>query len=318
MLSATNGGLTIESGSATQEELDTLVGKPKETPSTTSATPAAESTQQPATTAPDSETGTPESKEQKEKGGGWQRRIDKLTKRNTELAETLESERLARQRLEANAAGKPAPSAQAAAADKDPEPDESQANPKTGQPWKDWKEFNREHTAWVTRQEIQRQNASRTQTEAQQAEHADVEKNFKAHQARLVAASAKYDDWDEVVESLSKTDTVPEGVGLALIELENSEDVCYHLGKNPDLITKLRGMSELKAIIELGRISDSLTKAKPAPVIPDVKPSPDTKPVSSAPAPIKPVGSSQTQAAPDPGKMPLGDYIKGRNSGAIK
>ena len=159
----------------------------------TSSAAASESTSQ-AESASESETETTQEtteEEQEKPKGGWQRRIDKLTKSKRQLEETLEEERLARQRLEARLAGRTAETVAKSAADEDPEPDEDKPNPKTGKPWTDWKEFSRAHSAWSVRQELKTQSAGREEQEIQQSEQEKVRAAFDSHQQRLQKAPEK-------------------------------------------------------------------------------------------------------------------------------
>lgn len=271
------------------------------------------------TTAPASGTGTTEIEEEGEEGkkskGGFQRKIDKLTKRISERDEALADERLARQRLEAQLAGKTAVDEKpktAVAGDDDPEPKEED--------FAEFKEFNKALSRWAARQETKTVTAKNTEAEQKKAFEAEEGRLMNEHAKRIDAlkASGKHEDLDEVLENLKDSDmTIPPAVGRALIELENSADVVYHLAKNPDVVEKLNGMSVYKALQELGRIADKLmpaeVEAKPETPVKEKPQSPPVKPVTAAPAPIKPVGSSTTRSAPDPDKMSMSEYNRMRD-----
>lgn len=335
LVTATHDGITLSSTTASQEVLNKAVGVPVEK-SDTSAAAGGNAAQAEIESASGTDN-LPESEEVKKHKGGWQRRIDKLTSKNTTLEETLNEERLARQRLEARLAG----TSPAAATDKptndagakeDTEPDENAVNPKTGKPWTSWKEFNAEHTRWVLRQEKLAETAKASQT----ADQTELQKTFQAHAERLTAAKAKYSDWDEVSETLTKEATVPEGVAMTLVELKNGPEVIYHLAKNPEVLKELRGMSELEAIAEVGAIAKEL-RTKAAAADATVKTAadaaakaadksgkkPDGSPAkqqvnSASPDPIDPVGGGSSNTTVDRSKISTTDYIKGRNNGTIK
>lgn len=297
----TKDGITLESN---DEALGVV-----ENASETSSAAAADADR--AETSPESETGN-ESDEQRKPKGGFQRKIDKLTRRATQLQEALEEERLARYRLEAQMAGrKPAEVSQTA--DDDPEPDETGNNPKTGKPWENWKQFNRAHTEWVIRQT----SSESAETSALEDEREAMAEVLEQHTARVREAREKYDDWDDLAEQFMAPEyKIQEGVQLALMELDNSTDVIYHLAKNPDLLKQIQGLSELKAIAKIGAIADKLAEAK-KPADQDKDSRSQTR-TSSAPAPIATVSGANTRGKQKPGEMSLDEYFKGRNAGTIK
>jgi hypothetical protein len=341
VLTATKDGITLSSTTATQEVLDKAVGVTPEESAAASAESAAQAESASESEADNSQE-SEEAGEKPVKGkGGFQRKIDKDRRRITQLSEALEEERLARQRLEAQLAGKPAgavekPNEADAGATEDTEPDENAVNPKTGKPWTSWKEFNAEHTRWVLRQEKLAESAKASQN----ADQTELQKTFQAHAERLTAAKAKYSDWDTVSESLNKEATVPEGVAMTLVELDNGPDVIYHLAKNPEVLKELRGMSDVRAIAKIGVISDKLAAesktaadkaaaekgatdaaAKAAADKSGKKPdgSPAKQQVNSAsPDPINPVGGGSSATTVDRSKMSTTDWIKQRNAGQIK
>lgn len=353
MHTATHGGVTLASTTSSAEDLKAAMGpdaqitssvatldEPAETPpapetgkeengkegkkdtSAATASPNAEID-------PESDTGTPESEEQRNKGkGGFQRRIDKLTREKTQALELAETERIARQTAEARlaaTAGRAPENKQAV--DNDPEPQETD--------FTEFKKFNEAHARWAARQEFKtlreketQAQAEAEQAEAQAAENQRLRENFSAHAQRLAEVRDQYEDWEQVAQALTGKDydALPPAVELAIVELDNGPHVMYHLAKNPDLLTKLSGMSEVRAVAEIGSIAASLKTSvtpKPEGSQPDGKEakdnsSPEPAPVSAAPAPIKPVGGSATKATPDPTKMPLAEYIKWRNAGGGK
>jgi hypothetical protein len=322
VIEATKGGVTLASTTGTQEELNEALGITAEEAAADAAAaakdaPVAVPDRDAAKTDPDLEPDEEhkgETEEQRNtRKGGWQRKIEKQGKTIQTLEDTLREERLARQRLEAQLAGKPVKTgtetAEAGEKNEDPEPSE-EVNPKTGKPWQDWKEFSRAHAAWAYRQE----QAKAQERSAAKSEETQMAENFKAHTERIKAAEAKYDDWDEVAET-AHNGQLSEAVGLAIIELDNGADVLYKLAKDPELLKQVQGMTDVRAIAKLGAISAALTGEKP--VTKDTSP-PKEKPKSSAPAPITPVDASSTKAALDTSKMSIGDYIKGRNEGRIK
>jgi hypothetical protein len=316
---ATQNGVTLASTTSSQEELNRVLQdtdsdkhpsnpEPSNQVSNQSSSAAGPNQEQQAESEPASDTGTPESEEEQPRArgkGGFQRRIDKLTREKTQALELAGQERLARLRLQAQLAGKAAGAPESrAAGDHDPKPTEEH--------FETWEDYTEALTRWAVRQEAKSEKQREIQADAEEAANERLRENFEAHNKRVNAARQQYEDWDQVAESLEGGGAIPQSVGLALVELENGPAVMYHLAKNPGLLTKLNEMSEVRAVAEVGRIAASLSSAETAV---EGKSSPEPWPVSAAPAPIKPVGGSATKTATDPSKMPLADYIKWRNAG---
>lgn len=225
--------------------------------------------------------------------GGFQKRIDKLTREKYELleklnqaqAKQLEREPLAPKAVEAVKAARP----------------KSEDYP-TPEDWieavADWKATEKFETLSAKAQE-------QAQTEHNETH---LQEMFQAHVKRVEAAREKYTDYDEVVDGIdSETDEIPNGLALTIVELDNGPDVAYHLAKNPELVSKLKEMSEYRAIAEIGKISDKLT--------PKTEEAPAEKKKTAAPAPIKPVATGNTKSAVPLDEMSFEDYKKARQQG---
>lgn len=217
---------------------------------------------------------------------GYEKRIDRLTARNkaieTEAAEL-------RSRLESLERGKETPA-------KVSDPTEPRAeNYKTLDEWHDAR------FEWKKQQEARQQEQS--------ANEEQTRETWDAHNSRLSEARARYDDFDEVAESAAKM-SIPQSAALAIIEQDNSADVVYFLAKNPEEAQKISEMSPMKQIAAIARISDKLSSKKEEP--------PKQRPTSSAPVPIKPVGSASSGTTVDPGSMSYQDYKAARNSGRLR
>ncbi len=295
----TQGGVTLASETSTPEELNAAL-KSKDPQKNSSAAALGQ-----AETDPESETGTPESEEQERaKGkGGFQRRIDRLTRERTQALDLAERERLARQRLESQLAGRPAGATDGRHANgDDPEPQQGQ--------FPSWEAWNTAQARWAARQEYKAQRVNEARAEVEHAQNERLRGNLQAHTQRLNETREQYEDWDKVARALEGGGMIPQSAGLAMIELENGPEVMYHLAKNPELLAKLNKMSEVRAVAEIGRIGASLPSANP-----DEAYSPEPRPVSSLPAPIKPVGGSATKVSSDPTKMSLVEYNRWRDKG---
>jgi hypothetical protein len=303
---ATQGGVTLASTTSSQDDLNAALGTKPEDNSSAAGADVSSGAQ--AESEPASDTGTPESEPEQGKArgkGGFQRRIDKLTRERTQALELAGQERQARLRLEAQLAPRRGTGTL--------QPDHpGEADPKPGEEqFETWEDYTEGLTRWAARQEAKALKQRELQAEAEEAANQRLRETFDTHNKRLNAARQQYKDWEQVAQSLEDGGAIPQSVGLAMIELENGPAVMYHLAKNPGLLAKLNEMSEVRAVAEIGRIAASVAGDYSA----AGKGSPETWPVSTAPAPIKPVGGSATKAATDPSRMPLADYIKWRNGG---
>lgn len=235
---------------------------------------------------PDPETGNED--EPKKPGGGFQRKIDKLTRRSKELETALETERRWRAENEPRLVGKPA------ATDKPKVED-------VGTKYKTYEDYIEALADWKA-------DSKRAEWQAKDAEDAERQASnaaFNAYQERVKEAVAKYDDYNEVVTESDLQ--IPQGVELAIVRMKNGPEVAYHLGKHPELCEELIAMAEedpLLAIAEVGAIAKQLSGDRPA-----------EKPKSQASRPIIPVGKGSTKSSVPLGEMSMQDYRKARAAG---
>lgn len=123
---------------------------------------------------------------------------------------------------------------------------------------------------------------------------------------REESAREKYSDFQDVVYSddLAISRVMME----AIIESDLGPEVAYHLGKNPREAERISGLSPVAQAREIGKIEASLASK-----------SPDMKKPSSAPEPIKPVGtraSNPTYDTSDPRStktLSASEWINARN-----
>ena len=118
-------------------------------------------------------------------------------------------------------------------------------------------------------------------------------------QLKLDRGYQKYEDFGQLV---IEDQTVPIGPMVLdiLTEVENPEEIAYYLAKNRIEAIQISRMTPTKAAIALHEIEVKMAKAASNP------PS-GTKKVTSAPPPIKPVGSGQS-VAPNLEKMTQKEY----------
>lgn len=224
--------------------------------------------------------------EQKHKKGGWQRKIEKLEAQ-------LEAEKSQRQELLDRLAGKPAEkTVEATAGDDEPELAKFDT----------YEKYVKALTSWTVRQE-----AKKFTEQQASADIADFQKEVaREFSVKVEGFKEAHPDYDDV---LAADVPIYQGVQQAIMEMDNGPEVAYFLGKHPDIASKMMEMSPAKAIAEAGKISAQLTK----PETPVTK-----KPVSNAPAPIRPVGGgSAITHTGEPGKRSLQQYRQLRESGQI-
>jgi hypothetical protein len=274
-------GPTLTSMTSTQEEMEHALSENWRTPPQPKeavAAPAVAEPEAPEVKEPEKPAVSEpaESQEQpKEKRSGWQKRIDKLTARNHQLAKELEAERAKRAE----------PAEKAATPPEDREPKMLD--------FKTVEEFLEARDSWKDRQQVK------------QIEEENRKLVFDTYNDRVEQARGKYEDFDEIVAENSKTQ-IPQSVYLAVVEMENGPDVAYYLGKHPEVCDELMDMSQLAAVRRIERIAVQLESGKPSET-----PKPNEKP--KPPAPIAPVGSTATASSVPLDKMAPREFIRIRN-----
>lgn len=210
--------------------------------------------------------------------GGFQKRIDELTRKANEEARqrieaTLKAQQYERENEDLRRKTKPASS------EPGPEPDISK--------YTDYEVYKKDRDAWirstVLHETKQQAEAEAKASEVQRQQEAQLRVQAQL-QARETVARQKYPDYDQVIN---------QGVGqiirsnLGLSEYAQYEsvapDVFYQLAKNnPAKLLELAQMHPVAAVKELTRLEDKLHTPPPP------------KPATKAPDPIKPVGARET------------------------
>lgn len=227
-------------------------------------------------TAAATETAKPESTEEPQKKNGLQRKFDRLTREKYELRGQNDELRTRLASIEERLSAK---LPEASAEDPAPKPEQ----------FGTYEEFVQANARWVVRQELKTHTAKQTETQQREDSQADLKATYDAHLERVDEAIERIEDYEDVVATLSgPRGNVPQEVGLAIMELDNGPDVLYHLAKNPAELARLRELTPLKAVAELGKISDKLTV--------DPEDSPPPKTAKAAPAPMKPLKKSAPTA----------------------
>lgn len=209
----------------------------------------------------------------KKKSGGFQKRIDKLTRQVYEQAAIIESLK----------AEKPQ------ASDKEPQRED----------YSDLESYQKalaEHVAKRTIREHQRQEEeSRKQSQAR----SEQAKRVQAWESHVEKASEKYEDGEDVLSHFLHSDLQFHPYALdAILESDHGSEIAYYLGKHEEEASRIARLSPARQASEIGKLETKLSEAP--------------KKVSSAPAPIEPVkgGGAETGLRDD---IPMSEWIKRRN-----
>jgi hypothetical protein len=189
--------------------------------------------------------------------GGWSKRVDTLTARNTRLTEEVRTEREARERLEARLVAlergeKPASGDRSAdtTSGADGTIPDLPGKPTQAQ-FKSTEEYIDKLIQWT--------KANEDNKEAVQSENMRIKSVFDAHRTRTQEARTRIDDYEEVMNDPQTAKmTLHPALHNAIMEMENGPDVLYHLATHPEAYKKLEAMSPLQGIVEMGRISDQI------------------------------------------------------------
>jgi hypothetical protein len=196
--------------------------------------------------------------------GGWSKRVNTLTARNTKMAEELRLERESRERLEARLAAlergeKPA------AGDKTVSGGQEEVGASIpdlpGKPtrsqFKSDEEYMEKYLGWL------RQNEDHKDAVA--AENDRLKSVFDAHRTRTQEARTRYDDYEEVMNDPQTAKmTIHPALNMAIMEMENGPDVLYYLATHPEAYKKLETMTPFQGVGEVTRISDQIAARRGA------------------------------------------------------
>lgn len=153
----------------------------------------------------------------------------------------------------------------------------------------------------ILEEEIQKRAEAIAAQQFQRLEQAKRAQELNsASNAVAAKGKAKYKDFDDAIPTLNAFVPLAERPDVleALISLPNAEDVIYKLGNDPDEAAKLSLQNPAKLGMQLANLSAQLAQ-KPAKG-------------SSAPAPIKPVGSTGGTSRSLRDDMPLKDWLAAR------
>jgi hypothetical protein len=273
--------ITLASTTETQDELDHAVSPnwrepfdPEKAAKERETAEAAEAVKKPTGSAPAEKRGTEGEGESEDEPipKGVQKRIDKYAgraKAAEDKAKQLE-ERLNALEQKTNPKTVEVPKADTEPLKKD---------------FKDPDEWIKAHGMWAAR-EVARQNAAKAEAATVDAHTKEV---FDAHLERVNKFREDHDDFDEKVDA--NTTVFTEAVAIAIIESDNGPEITYHLANHPEELEKIAGMSRARQVMEIGKLSASLSPSGSS------KTTTTTTTRSHTPSPITPVRTTKTAAS---------------------
>lgn len=228
--------------------------------------------------------------EQKPHKGGFQRRIDRLT-RDKSIAEQ-ERDHWRDQALRTQPKEQP----------QEPKPVQADAKPLADK-FETAEEYLEALADWKLEQ---REKVRETKQQEQQVQSKQQE-NIKAFDERQSAFRAANPDYDEVVMDLGDVvDLSKSPLTAEIVEHEHGPELAYFLAQNPDIATRLAAMTPTQIAREIGRLESRFVPSADAPA--DVP----TPPVTKAPPPPRPVRAPSQTATKDPGEMEPHEYREWR------
>jgi hypothetical protein len=208
--------------------------------------------------------------EQPKRKGGFQRRIDKLTREKRELEARIAA-------LEAKLAGGAGTGAPPGEAEHQARPAEAPGKPRP-EDFDTYEAYTEALTDW----KLEQRERERARQDAER-------RVFESWMERIDAARKAHPDFDEVVDS----DTpVSAAMQQAILESDQGAEIAYWLGKHPEEAERISKLPPIAAIREIGRIEALLSSKK--------EPSPKPKAtITRAPKPVTPVSGGKASLTGD-------------------
>jgi hypothetical protein len=113
--------------------------------------------------------------------------------------------------------------------------------------------FNKANIDYQVQQQLKVERGNQAQ-QVQQAENQKIQAAFDVNVVKLGK--------DDFVEKMGAVPILPNGVADALVELPNGPELIYHLGTHLDAADAIANMTPAAAMMELGKISVSMSATK--------------------------------------------------------
>ena len=222
--------------------------------------------------------------ERKQRDGGFQRRINELTRA------AHEKQRIIDHLLEQQRASTGRPAAADAPTSAEPKQEDFAS-------YDQWQTALIDHR--LNAKLEQRERERKAAEERSKAERTAAERQASLRKAAEEAAS-KYPDFEDALEANDVP--ITQAMADAIDESDRKVDLLWWLAKNPDEAKRIAGLSPVSQARHLARIEyEKLAAAQPQ------------KTVSDAPEPPRTV-KGKGQPAPNPEKMTMEEYVRWRRS----
>lgn len=149
-------------------------------------------------------------------------------------------------------------------------------------------------TDYLLEKKLAKREEESTKTHQAQA----IQNAQQAFGERVAKVAKDIPDYYEVVEA-ADVDVPPHVVAHIVESGDSGVRLGYHLAKHPEELDRIKKLSPIRAIAELGKLETQLEK-KPEPATPAASAKPA---VSRAPAPITPLDGNSTPVEQDESKM---------------
>lgn len=162
--------------------------------------------------------------------------------------------------------------------------------------FKDYGEFVEALADWKADQKVSGALKARDADTARTAEQRVQETKAQTFAERQATAKTTIADYDAVVSAADVP--IAAHLGEAILDSDRGPELVYHLAKNPAEAARLSALSPMAAARELGRLEATLGQPS----------APPAKPVTKAPAPMKPTAGTGGTATTDPARMSHEEY----------
>jgi len=155
--------------------------------------------------------------------------------------------------------------------------------------------FNQASVAFQVQEQVKAELTTQKAQQEQNNQQAAAQEALGKFNERAEALGK--DDFDVKAKAIPE---LPDGVANAIMSLENGAEMVYHLGSNLDKADALSSMTPMAAMMELGKISASMS------VKPEIK-------TSAAPDPIEPVTAGSALSDKMDDEMSIDDWMRKYN-----
>lgn len=124
--------------------------------------------------------------------------------------------------------------------------------------------YNQAFIEWSDKRQEIKETQRAAEREQQEAMHKAQSEYTSSLETALEQGKTKYKDFEKVIYGPGAELSL--NLMPSVVFSENAADVAYHLGKNRDLVERLNKMPQMRAVMEIGRLSERLATKAPAKV----------------------------------------------------